>query len=133
MSEENVNKPNRYEPIGDNVSLKREVIVKLAIEGIHQWKDCPIEEVSFLKVPHRHMFHIKAYKIVSHGDRDVEIIRLKRDIEDNLISNFYCEKSRALKFNNLSCEHIAEHLLRAFGLSACEVLEDNENGGRVSV
>lgn len=60
------------------MASKTVVFCTLQIDGTHYWKDCPIEEVSFLRNNHRHMFHIKAYKEVFHDDRDVEFIWLKR-------------------------------------------------------
>ena len=64
---------------------KQSVFCTLSFDGIHAWYNCPIEEVDFLKVEHRHTFNVKAYYQVSHGDRDQEFIMLKRDIQDYLI------------------------------------------------
>lgn len=110
--------------------MEKVVFCTLQIEGIHSWPGCDIEEVSYLKDPHRHMFHIKAYKEVSHADRDTEFIKLKHQIEQNLLG-FYSGKYKCADFNDMSCEHIAEHLIKMFNLSACEVSEDGENGALV--
>lgn len=103
------------------------VIVKLRIEGIHAWPDCDIPEVSFLKHPHRHEFHIEAMKEVSHDDRDIEIIMLKRTMIEYLHKAF----GFPCNFGSWSCEMIAKDLSNRFALSSCEVLEDGENGALV--
>lgn len=104
------------------------IIVSLRVEGIHCWPECPLEEVKFLRSPHRHEFHIIAEKNVTHDDRDVEIIMLKRSMESWLHSKFgiVCD------FGRMSCEQIASSLVVEFDLSACTVLEDGENGGKVT-
>lgn len=101
------------------------IIVKLQVEGIHHWPECPIVEVDFLKYPHRHIFHITCKKQVSHEDRDIEIIQLKRKINDYLIQRFNGN------FEKMSCEMIAIHLINKYELCYCSVLEDNENGAEV--
>lgn len=104
------------------MTIKSAVVVKLQVEGTHCWPDCPIEDVSFLRNPHRHMFHVKATKEVTHDDRDVEIIMLKRAIEHHLKNGYNGE------FHSMSCEMIARDLIVTFDLLNCEVLEDGENG-----
>lgn len=72
------------------------VTVTLQVEGIHNWPDVEAfaEGVSFLKHPHRHIFHIKATKKVEHDDRDVEIILMKREIQAYLTRNFPNQEER---------------------------------------
>lgn len=101
--------------------------VQLKVEGLHRWKDCNIDEVSFLRNTHRHIFYITCKKIVSHKDRDIEIIQFKRSIESYLTSMF----GKPCNFSEMSCEMIAEDILQNFKLSSCEVLEDGENGAIV--
>jgi len=103
--------------------MQRCVVVTLRVEGVHCWPECPIEEVSFLRDPHRHMFHITATRLVTHNDRDVEIIMLKREIKKYLFGN-----GVVVDFGRQSCEDIAEDLITKFDLKTCEVLEDGENG-----
>jgi hypothetical protein len=107
--------------------LERFIVIKLQVEGIHCWPECPIEEVSFLKHPHRHMFHIRLLKEVGHNDRDVEIIKLKREVQYYLL-NEYGNEMGTCNFGRMSCEDIAEELIKKYKLHGCEVLEDNENG-----
>ena len=104
--------------------MQKSIVVTLRIEGTHNWPECPLEEVSFLKHPHRHEFHIKVKKIVQHNDRDLEIIMFKRMMQ----SYFTAKWGKPAKFGRMSCEDIAEHLMDKFDLQSCEVLEDGENG-----
>ena len=52
---------------------------------MHQWENCPIEEVAYLKDLHRHTFFIECKKEVTHDDRDIEIICFKREINDDSV------------------------------------------------
>lgn len=106
------------------------VVVNLRVEGFHRWPDAAkySEEVKFLADEHRHMFHIKAAKEVSHLNRDIEIILFKRQITDYLIDEF----GTPCKFDSMSCEEIAKTLVVEYNLEYCEVLEDGENGSCVT-
>lgn len=107
------------------------VVVKLQVEGLHRWEGCSIKKVIFLINEHRHVFHIVCKKQVSHNDRDIEIICLKRSIQKYLLEK-YSEDGIVCNFDTMSCEMIAEELLKEFGLTYCSVLEDNENGAEVT-
>lgn len=120
--------------------MKTEVYCTLQIEGTHYWADCPFPEVDYLRINHRHVFHIKAYKEVSHDDRDVEFIMLKHRINSYIKDKYLgrCNATHATgrllcEFGGMSCEMIAEELINEFDLSRCEVNEDNENGAIVTV
>lgn len=105
--------------------LEKNIVIKLQVEGIHNWPTCNIPEVSFLCHPHRHIFHIKITKKVNHNERDIEIIMLKRQVLNYL-------GQQPVSFDNKSCESIAEELLIQFDATSVEVLEDNENGAIVT-
>lgn len=117
--------------MSDNVKRQTSIYCSLQVEGTHNWPDCPIEEVDYLKVPHRHIFHIKAYKPVNHDDRDVEFIWFKHEIEEYFYKHYFDEKKRLCVFGAMSCEMIANELMTQFKLSKCEVSEDDENGAIV--
>lgn len=108
-----------------------EVFCKVQADGLHCWPGCPFEEVNYLRVPHRHIFHIKAYATVTHSDRDIEFIMLKHKIVEYLNTKYYNATYRACYFGSMSCEMIAEELINEFMLSRCEVSEDGENGAIV--
>jgi hypothetical protein len=101
------------------------VVVTFAFDGVHHWPECPFPEVEFLRYPHRHLFHVKMTKPVTHADRDVEIIMLKREAQDFCVMNFSNAGRR-------SCEDMALALLSEFNLTSAEVLEDGENGAIVT-
>ncbi len=104
------------------------IIVNIQVPGVHRWLACPIDEVGYLRNYHRHMFHIKCYLKVGHADRDVEIIMFKKKVKDYLREEYFDTDNDVCFFDNMSCEMIAKELYDQFGLEACEVLEDNENG-----
>jgi len=100
------------------------------LEGIHNWPDCPIEEVKYLRDPHRHMFHFKLVVPVSHSDRDVEFIWLKHEAIESIESKYYDQDMRCCNFGASSCEHLCDFLLEQFPVAVMvEVSEDGENGG----
>ena len=103
------------------------IVVKLQHEATHFWENADsIPEVSFLKHPHRHIFHITLLKEVSHDDRDIEIIQMKRQVQE------YLQKQYGRNFGGKSCEMIARELLELYGCLSVEVLEDGENGAFVT-
>lgn len=110
------------------------VIVRFQVEGIHFWPDAKtkLPEVAYLSLPHRHVFHIEAYKPVTHDDRDVEIIMFKRELADYFKRNYWDEPLRLCNFGARSCETIAKDLVEAYDLFIVEVLEDGENGACVT-
>lgn len=111
--------------------VKTEVYCTLRIEGTHNWAKCPFDEVEYLRDDHRHLFHIKANKVVTHTDRDVEFIMLKHQIQQYLMDNYYTGEVRLCEFGSMSCEMIALELTHEFELSSCDVSEDGENGAVV--
>ena len=125
---------NTVERIKD--AAKRKIWVTFRKEGIHKYPAAATDpslatgdqyDVSFLGVPHRHIFHFRVWIDVFHNDRDIEFIQFKRWLE-NLYS------SNTLELNFKSCEMIADDLYlriadrypeRAVWI---EVAEDGENG-----
>jgi len=111
--------------------MKKEIYCSFQIEGVHYWADCPFEEVDYLRHRHRHQFGIKAYKQVTHSDRDIEFIVLKHQMLAYLHKTYYNDVSKLHWFGGKSCEMLAEELITAFELTRCEVNEDGENGAIV--
>jgi hypothetical protein len=107
--------------------IQIEVFCTLQFIATHSWPDCPFETESYLRDTHRHVFHIKAFKQVTHNDRDVEFIGLK-----NQIIYYLLDKYPTGEFGAKSCEMLAIELISEFNLSRCSVDEDGENGAVVT-
>lgn len=105
-------------------------------EGIHKYPAAATDpnlatggwdDVSFLANEHRHIFHFKVWIEVTHDDRDVEFIQIKRWLE--LLYN-----QGTLQLNYKSCEMIARDLNAQIKAKypnrhvKIEVSEDGENG-----
>lgn len=112
--------------------MKKSIGVKLDIEGIHAWKDCNIEEVMYLKYPHRHTFQILCKIEVAHGDRAIEFIEFKHAVKQYIGQTWFNTKIGCCDFGSMSCEMIAENLLKRFELAECSVSEDGEFFGIVT-
>jgi len=110
-------------------------------EGVHMYpgadKDPNLatgdwDDVSFLGVPHRHIFHFKVWIEVFHNDRDIEFIQFKRWCER--LYNEVDSSSPVLQLNHKSCEMIADDLYTQITEKypnryiKISVSEDNENG-----
>jgi hypothetical protein len=118
---------------------ERKIWVTFRKEGIHKYPAAATDpalatgdeyDVSFLGVPHRHIFHFRVWIDVFHNDRDIEFIQFKRWLE-NLYSG------GTLELNFKSCEMISDDLYlqianrypdRAVWI---EVAEDGENGALI--
>ena len=89
------------------------------------------DDVSFLGVPHRHIFHFKVEIEVFHDDRDIEFIQFKRWME-----RLYGEDA-VLNLNHKSCEMIADDLAEQINARypgrdmTITVSEDGENGATI--
>lgn len=106
-------------------------------EGIHKYPAAATDptlatgewdDVSFLGVPHRHIFHFKIYIEVFHDDRDIEFIQFKRWLQ-----RLYNVEG-ILQLDYKSCEMIADDLYSEITKKYpyrkvwIEVSEDGENG-----
>lgn len=89
------------------------------------------DDVSFLGVPHRHIFHFKVRIEVFHDDRDIEFIQFKRWLE-----KLYSED--IIQLDHKSCEMISDELYEEISARypgrfvEIEVSEDGENGSLIS-
>ena len=119
-----------------SAAAQRKIWVTFQKEGVHCYPAAATDptlatgdeyDVSFLSIPHRHIFHFKVHIDVFHNDRDIEFIQFKRWLE-----NLYKDSILALDYK--SCEMIADDLYiqiasrypnRAVWI---EVSEDGENG-----
>jgi hypothetical protein len=89
------------------------------------------DDVSFLGLPHRHIFHFRVEIEVYHDDRDIEFIQFKRWLE-----RLYSQGT--LELNHKSCEMIAQELAGSINERypnrnmTISVSEDNENGAIIN-
>ena len=119
---------------------QRQIWVTFQKEGVHLYpaaKNDPAlatggwDDVSFLGVAHRHIFHFRVAIDVFHDDRDIEFIQFKRWLESLYATDI-------LELNHRSCEMIAEELAQEIhnkypGRSiTISVAEDNENGATMT-
>jgi len=108
-------------------------------EGVHLYPDAATDprlktgdwdDVSFLGVAHRHIFHFKVRIEVFHNDRDIEFIQFKRWLE-----KLYNED--ILELNHKSCEMISDDLYQEISTRypgrfvEIEIAEDGENGSLI--
>ena len=106
-------------------------------EGIHKYPAAATDpklatggwdDVSFLGIPHRHIFHFRVWLEVFHDDRDVEFIQFKRWLQ-----RLYNVEG-ILQLDYKSCEMIADDLYAEIIKKYpdrkvwIEVSEDGENG-----
>lgn len=103
-----------------------EVIAACRAVGFHNWAGAP-DKYAYLRDRHRHEFAIECRMEVEDADREVECNDLKESVEGYLREQF----GSPCEFGGMSCEHIAQDLVMAFGLSGCKVLEDGLNGAEV--
>ena len=68
-------------------AAERKIWITFRKEGIHKYPAAATDpalatgdmyDVSFLGVPHRHIFHFRVWIDVFHNDRDIEFIQFKR-------------------------------------------------------
>lgn len=116
------------------------IVVRSRFSALHMYEDAP-EVVSFLRHPHRHMFHVEAEIKVSHGNRELEFFTVKYELDTHVIQGVLrsAVPSCGVWVLKQSCEDIAEgiaaSLMARFKLSDkdivyVEVSEDGENAGR---
>lgn len=110
--------------------MKTNIVITLQVEGQHRWESCSIPEMAFLKDFHRHIFYLEIEKSIENLDREIEIIKFKREVSDYIQSKFYDGQLGMCNFGNMSCEQIGVLLLEVFHLYAVTVKEDNENGSK---
>jgi len=120
-------------------SAERKIWVTFRKEGIHKYPAAATDpllatgdeyDVSFLGVPHRHIFHFRVWIDVFHNDRDIEFIQFKRWLE-----NLYRDGTLQLDFK--SCEMMSDDLYDKIATRYpdravwIEVAEDGENGALI--
>lgn len=105
--------------------MTRMIFVQFQFSAFHHWPDAPAE-YAYLAHVHRHVFHVKAYRAVSHNNRDVEFIDFKETMLNHCRG--ICRGMSSIEVKTWSCEQWAEYLIKRFDLTMAEVSEDGENG-----
>lgn len=115
--------------------MKKYIVVKNNYEGIHRYKDAPVE-VDYLRQYHRHIFNIETKIEVYDEDRELEFMIVK-----HLIQQFISEKKKGGFYwimDNLSCENVCSMIYKLikdnYGETryvSVRVYEDNENSAIV--
>ena len=90
-------------------NIKRWVTARTQFRGLHHWPNCPIDEVGFLRDPHRHAFHVMVSVEVSGADREVEFFVLQRKI-DAIIAQTFPQEDETHILGAMSCEMIADSI-----------------------
>ena len=113
--------------------MKANIIVTLQVEAIHCWPNAKntLPQMAFLSDPHRHIFWITAKKKVDHGDRQIEIIKFKRELQDYFQRLYFSKELNMCNFEHRSCEMLCEDLMEAYDLEYIQILEDNECGSEL--
>ena len=99
------------------------LIINTQFAAIHNYPDCNIPEVTYLKDPHRHTFHLKLKFKVIGDNREIEFIALKEKIEHYIREGWVGQN-----LGEMSCEQIAETFAIHWNAFYVRVMEDNENG-----
>lgn len=117
----------------------KSIWVTFSKEGVHMYPGADTDpklatgewdDVSFLGVPHRHIFHFKVRIEVHHNDRDIEFIQFKRWLERLFDQG-------VLQLDHKSCEMISDDLYKEISAKypnrfvEIDVAEDGENGSSI--
>jgi hypothetical protein len=120
---------------------RRDIWVTFQKEGVHMYPGADTDpklatgdwdDVSFLGVPHRHIFHFRVGIEVFHNDRDIEFIQFKRWLQR------LSAVEGVLELDYKSCEMIADDLYVQIAsrypdrVVMIEVSEDGENGCQIT-
>jgi len=104
-------------------SVKLSIVVRGSFVAFHRWPGAS-EQYAYLGALHRHTFHFRCVKSVTHSDRDVEFNFLKTQMQQAIDIQRHTDDT-----STWSCERWAEWLLEKFQCILVEVNEDGENGG----
>jgi len=85
------------------------VEIKHPVFGKHCWKDCPFDDVKYLRIPHHHTFWYRVTSDVSHPDRALEFIMLRLEVAKQ-IHKLYPFEDGLYDFGGRSCEMLSSEL-----------------------
>ena len=102
------------------------IVIKTQFSAVHDWPDCNIPAVEFLKNAHRHLFYVVMKFKVSTNERELEFLTVKAEVDRWIYTNY-----KDMYLFGKSCETLAQELMEEFGASFVSVFEDNENGAEI--
>jgi len=82
------------------------IVVRFTLEGTHTWPDAP-DEYKLLRARHGHNFLFECHIPVTHSDREMEFLKVRRELVASVRSSF---KGEPCDFRANSCEALAEHV-----------------------
>ena len=88
--------------------IKQYVEIETDFQAIHNWPECPFDEVSFLKHPHRHKL-IVTVKVETAKDRQIEFYILKNKVDKIINTIFGIEMTK--KLGRMSMEELSFKIL----------------------
>lgn len=108
-------------------------VMRTRFEGIHNYPKAP-DEVSFLRHPHRHMFHVTVHLEQFHDNRDVEFLMFLTWLRSELFDAGMISIDGQVELGHVSCESLARKIALIINVKhpdrrlKIEVSEDGENG-----
>lgn len=115
------------------------IFLNTQYEGVHYFPGAP-DEVSYLRAPHRHMFHVQVEVEVFDDDREIEFIMLKHRVDEWIRSR--SDANGVWQMGRMSCEQVAKQIINHLytildkpyrRFISVTVNEDGENGACVSI
>ena len=109
--------------------MDKSIWVTFQVEGLHQWK----ESTTYLKYPHRHLFHFRVEVGVMGSNREIEFIGFRREVKE-YVQRVLLPDVVITKSCEMLAEDLVHRLLEMYGDRdyTVEVSEDGENGAKVS-
>jgi len=101
--------------------------VSTQISAMHHWDGAP-ELKEYLKVSHRHDFHVLARIPVETDDREYELHDLHDELDDVLLLLAGVGRD----FGGMSCEQIGKEVLKRFSKAATVSVWEDQNHGAES-
>lgn len=111
--------------------MLRQIKVRTRFDAMHHWPNAP-EQVSFLRHPHRHEFHVSVTLSVEHADRDLEFFMVKDRLDQ------FLQPYEKRNLGPMSCEMLAEAAGNYLNgiypgrVDSVEVSEDGQNSAIVT-
>ena len=109
--------------------LKQFVEIKTDFEATHNWPECNIEEVEFLKNEHRHKIYIDV-AVMTSSDRQVEFFMLKMMVDDLIEKLYGTERIKSLGRKSMEeiCSNIIEGIEKPLGYPVAMRVRASEDG-----